>query len=128
MTQSLVRGERVTLSKVDAFADGVAIKLPGAESFRLCRELVDGMVLVDNSAISTAIKVGRGGGSGAVLPRAAGRHGAVWIQPSAQPLRWAGAKSWGPIVLQAGGWHCAGGQLRHQHSRHGGQEWRVGWG
>ncbi|GAB4818367.1 hypothetical protein N2152v2_005413 [Parachlorella kessleri] len=56
MAQSLVRGERVTLSKVDAFADGVAIKLPGAESFRLCRELLDGMVLVDNSAVSTAIK------------------------------------------------------------------------
>lgn len=57
MTQSLVRGERVTLSRVDAFADGVAIKLPGAEPFRLCRELLDGVVVVDNSAISTAIKV-----------------------------------------------------------------------
>ncbi|KDD76323.1 pyridoxal-phosphate dependent enzyme, partial [Helicosporidium sp. ATCC 50920] len=56
MTQSLVRGCRVTLSKVDAFADGVAIKLPGAEAFRICRELLDGMVLVDNSAISSAIK------------------------------------------------------------------------
>ncbi|KAI3431360.1 hypothetical protein D9Q98_004417 [Chlorella vulgaris] len=56
MTQSLARGERVTLSRVDAFADGVAIKLPGAEPFRLCRELLDGSVLVDNSAISTAIK------------------------------------------------------------------------
>lgn len=56
MTQSLVRGSRVQLSKVDAFADGVAIKVPGAESFRLCRELLDGVVLVDNSAISTAIK------------------------------------------------------------------------
>jgi threonine dehydratase len=30
MVQSLVRGERVTLSRVDSFADGVAIKLPGA--------------------------------------------------------------------------------------------------
>ncbi|EFN54022.1 hypothetical protein CHLNCDRAFT_25383 [Chlorella variabilis] len=56
MAQSLVRGERVTLSRVDPFADGVAIKLPGAEPFRLCRELLDGVVLVDNSAISTAIK------------------------------------------------------------------------
>ena len=27
------------------------------ETFRLCRELVDGVVLVDNSAISAAIKV-----------------------------------------------------------------------
>ncbi len=28
----------------------------GMETFRLCRELVDGVVLVDNSAISAAIK------------------------------------------------------------------------
>ncbi|KAI7838609.1 hypothetical protein COHA_007616 [Chlorella ohadii] len=53
---SLVRGERVVLSKVDAFADGVAIKLPGAEPFRLCRELLDGVVMVDNGTIATALK------------------------------------------------------------------------
>lgn len=29
----------------------------GMETFRLCRELVDGVLLVDNSAISAAIKV-----------------------------------------------------------------------
>lgn len=28
----------------------------GAETFRLCRELVDGVVLVDNGAISAAIR------------------------------------------------------------------------
>jgi threonine dehydratase len=56
MAQSLARGERVTLTKVDAFADGVAVKYVGAETFRLCRELLDGVVLVDNSAISAAIK------------------------------------------------------------------------
>ena len=31
----------------------------GAETFRLCRRLLDGVVLVDNSAISAAIKVTR---------------------------------------------------------------------
>jgi len=45
-------------------ADGVAIKLPGAEPFRLCRELLDGVTLVDNSAISTAIKARAHWGSG----------------------------------------------------------------
>jgi hypothetical protein len=112
MAQSLACGERVTLSKVDAFAggaagllapspwqqhtmlldwpethavawasleaelccppalpclppvaalpapaDGVAVKFVGAETFRLCRDLVDGVVLVDNAATSAAIKV-----------------------------------------------------------------------
>ncbi|KAK9824814.1 hypothetical protein WJX81_000970 [Elliptochloris bilobata] len=56
MAMSLACGERVTLSKVDAFADGVAVKQVGAETFRLCRELVDGVVLVDNGAISAAIR------------------------------------------------------------------------
>ena len=48
MAISLARGERATLAKVDAFADGVAVKTVGCECFRLCRELVDGIVLVDN--------------------------------------------------------------------------------
>ncbi|GAX79219.1 hypothetical protein CEUSTIGMA_g6659.t1 [Chlamydomonas eustigma] len=56
MAQSLARGERVILSRVDAFADGVAVKQVGMETFRICRELVDGVVLVDNSATSAAIK------------------------------------------------------------------------
>lgn len=56
MAQSLALGERVQLSRVDAFADGVAVKMVGAETFRMCKELLDGVVLVDNAAISTAIK------------------------------------------------------------------------
>eukprot|EP00891_Asterochloris_glomerata_P009871 jgi/Astpho2/9871/Aster-08331 len=58
MALSLVRGRRVTLSKVDAFADGVAVKQVGQETFRLCQQVVDGLVLVDNRAVSAAIKVG----------------------------------------------------------------------
>jgi len=44
------------LPQVWLFADGVAVKEPGAETFRLCRELVDEMVLVDNDDICAAIK------------------------------------------------------------------------
>ncbi|KAG1655821.1 hypothetical protein FOA52_008384 [Chlamydomonas sp. UWO 241] len=44
------------LSRVDAFADVVAVKQVGFETFRLCQQLVDGVVLVDNGAISSAIK------------------------------------------------------------------------
>lgn len=39
-------------------SDGVAVKYVGAETFRLCRDLIDGVVLVDNAATSAAIKVG----------------------------------------------------------------------
>ncbi len=56
MTRSLAAGRRVKLDQVGLFADGVAVKQVGAETFRLCRHLVDEMILVDNDAICAAIK------------------------------------------------------------------------
>lgn len=56
MTQSLRAGERVTLKNVGLFADGVAVKQVGEETFRLCKEVVDEMICVDNDAICAAIK------------------------------------------------------------------------
>jgi len=56
MTRSLAAGHRVRLSQVGLFADGVAVKQVGQEPFRLCRQLVDDMVLVDNDDICAAIK------------------------------------------------------------------------
>ena len=56
MTQSLEKGERIELEQVGLFADGAAVKLVGAETFRLCQQYVDEMILVDNDAICAAIK------------------------------------------------------------------------
>jgi len=56
MAQSLAAGYRVRLTQVGLFADGVAVKQVGEETFRLCRKLVDEMVLVDNDDICAAIK------------------------------------------------------------------------
>lgn len=56
MAQSLAAGHRVRLAQVGLFADGVAVKQVGEETFRLAREVVDEMVLVDNDAICAAIK------------------------------------------------------------------------
>lgn len=57
MALSLHHGERVMLDQVGGFADGVAVKVVGEETFRLCRELVDGVVLVSRDAICASIKV-----------------------------------------------------------------------
>lgn len=38
------------------FADGVAVKQVGEETFRLCQQFVDEIVLVDTDAICAAIK------------------------------------------------------------------------
>ncbi len=56
MYQSLKAGRRVKLDQVGLFADGVAVKQVGAETFRLCRALVDDIIRVDTDAICAAIK------------------------------------------------------------------------
>jgi len=56
MYRSLKAGKRVKLDQVGLFADGVAVKHVGVETFRLCRELVDEVILVDTDAICAAIK------------------------------------------------------------------------
>lgn len=56
MAQSLEKGERVTLKEVGPFSDGTAVKIVGEEPFRICKELLDGVVKVNNDEICAAIK------------------------------------------------------------------------
>jgi threonine dehydratase len=56
MTESLRAGRQIELPHVGVFADGVAVRRVGVETFRLCRELVDDMVLVDTDETCAAIK------------------------------------------------------------------------
>jgi threonine dehydratase len=56
MKQSLAKGHRVRLKQVGLFADGTAVKFVGEETFRLCKEYLDDVILVDTDAICAAIK------------------------------------------------------------------------
>jgi threonine dehydratase len=56
MSQSLKAGERVRLSQVGLFADGVAVRQVGEETFRLCQQYVDDVLLVGTDDICAAIK------------------------------------------------------------------------
>ena len=56
MKQSIDQGGRVELKDVGLFADGTAVKLVGEETFRLCRDLLDEIILVDTDAVCAAIK------------------------------------------------------------------------
>jgi threonine dehydratase len=56
MSRSLAAGERVKLTQVGLFADGVAVKEVGVETFRLCQLYVDEVILVDTDDICAAIK------------------------------------------------------------------------
>lgn len=56
MSRSLKAGRRVTLPDVGLFSDGTAVRLVGRETFRVAKQYVDEIVLVDNDAICAAIK------------------------------------------------------------------------
>jgi threonine dehydratase len=56
MARSVAAGRRVTLPHVGLFADGVAVRRVGKETFRIVRENVDDIVRVDTDAICAALK------------------------------------------------------------------------
>jgi len=56
MQKSLAAGELITLDHVGIFADGVAVRRVGDETFRICQQLVDEIVTVDTDQICAAIR------------------------------------------------------------------------
>ena len=53
---ALKAGEPTPLPFVGIFADGVAVKTIGTETFRLCQQYVDEVITVNNDELCTAIK------------------------------------------------------------------------
>ena len=56
MHGALAANRRITLKQVGIFADGVAVKQVGKETFRLCKQHLDDMILVSTDEICAAIK------------------------------------------------------------------------
>ncbi len=56
MRDAIAAGSRVILNQVGLFADGVAVRQAGEETFRLCRELLDGVITVSTDEICAAVK------------------------------------------------------------------------
>ena len=56
MYRSVKAGRRITLEAPGLFADGVCVKKPGEETFRLCREHLDGIIRVSTAETCAAIK------------------------------------------------------------------------
>lgn len=56
MARSIEAGHRVELPEVGLFSDGTAVKLVGEETFRLCRDHLDEVILVDTDEVCLAIK------------------------------------------------------------------------
>src|SRR5215213_8527581 len=56
MAGALAAGERIILNQVGLFADGVAVRQAGEETFRLCQELLDEVITVSTDEICAAVK------------------------------------------------------------------------
>jgi threonine dehydratase len=56
MYRSLQAGKRVTLDRAGAFADGMAVRRVGEETFRLVRQYVDEVLVVSNDEICAAVQ------------------------------------------------------------------------
>jgi threonine dehydratase len=56
MKAAIAAGERVVLDRVGLFADGVAVRQVGVETFRLCQQLLDDILVVDTDAMCATIK------------------------------------------------------------------------
>ena len=56
MKAALAAGERVVLDRVGLFADGTAVRQVGEETFRVCRELLDDVLVADTDEMCAAIK------------------------------------------------------------------------
>jgi threonine dehydratase len=56
MYKAIESNKRVTLKQVGIFADGVAVKQVGKETFKIAKELVDEILLVNTDEICAAIK------------------------------------------------------------------------
>jgi threonine dehydratase len=56
MSAAFAAGRPVTLDEVGLFADGVAVRRVGTETFKLCRAHVDEIVLVSNDEICAAVQ------------------------------------------------------------------------
>jgi threonine dehydratase len=56
MAAALSAGERTVLDQIGLFADGVAVRQVGEETFRLCREFLDEVITVNTDEICAAVK------------------------------------------------------------------------
>lgn len=55
MLESVKEKERIELPYVDTFADGIAVKMPGENTFELCKNYVDEIITVTEDEVATAI-------------------------------------------------------------------------
>ncbi|WP_310732083.1 MULTISPECIES: threonine ammonia-lyase, biosynthetic [Actinomyces] len=56
LSAAVLAGQPVTLTRVGLFAEGVAVRRVGEETYRLCSELLDDVVTVSSDEVSAAVR------------------------------------------------------------------------
>lgn len=56
MKEAISAGKRIILDRVGLFADGVAVRQAGEETFKVCKELLDDVIVSNTDEICAAVK------------------------------------------------------------------------
>jgi threonine dehydratase len=111
MYESLKQGAPVTLERVGTFADGVAVRRVGDETFKLAKEVVDDVLLVDTDEICAAIKDIFE--DSRVIVEPAGALAVAGLKRYAE----GGGATHGPLIAVNSGANMNFGRLRHVTER-----------
>ncbi|EKN70094.1 threonine dehydratase [Neobacillus bataviensis LMG 21833] len=55
MKESILKGEVTSLKKIDPFVDGAAVKTVGSNTFTICKEIVDDIIVVPEGKVCTTL-------------------------------------------------------------------------
>ncbi|MGG1675486.1 threonine ammonia-lyase IlvA [Neobacillus sp. NRS-1170] len=55
MKESILKGEVTSLEKIDPFVDGAAVKTVGSNTFNICKEIVDDIIVVPEGKVCTTL-------------------------------------------------------------------------
>ncbi len=116
MVAAFANGGPIALDELGIFADGVAVKKSGEETYRLCNQFLDGIVTVDTDEICAAIRDIYEDTRSIVEPAGALAVAGIRSYLATNPLP-SNHASWGPWVAINCGANMNFDRLRHVSER-----------
>ncbi|NRD79508.1 threonine ammonia-lyase IlvA [Bacillus sp. BRMEA1] len=55
MKESILKGDVISLNKIDPFVDGAAVKTVGTKTFNICKEIIDDIVVIPEGKVCTTL-------------------------------------------------------------------------
>jgi threonine dehydratase len=117
MKAALAAGSRVVLDRVGLFADGTAVRQVGEETFRVCRALLDDVLVADTDEMCAAIKDIFEDARVIAEPSGALALAGLKAYVARNPMRAGGAGAAGALVAINSGANMNFDRLRHVAER-----------